>query len=259
MREGAKIVLCTPVMETVQSSFYIDAMRLAQRMTYLAMKGGPGFSVLTRQSSNLSDKRHFMVQRVLDDGWATHILWIDSDMTFDQNIAYSLLQYDKPIVAAACPTKMVPSFSTAVMQRGPSEFAPVDPSQCMGLVPVDFVGLGIALIDVAVYKTVPPPWFEVVWRPERECYEGEDWYFLRKAKEHGFTPYIDAEASTTVGHTGSFTFAHGLTYSEGLADERSPLDPPHGEADGSLLPLGGSSPSSHVSDESEGGKRNPSH
>ncbi len=258
MIDGAKIVMVTPCMDMVHTRFFIDAMRLAQRMTYVAMKGGPGFSVLVTQASILSHKRQHLVEQVLEHGWATHILWIDSDMGFeDQNFVLRLLAYDKDIVACACPTKAIPNQSTAVMQRGPNEFEPVSPFTTTGLVPVDFVGMGIMLTSIEVFKKTPSPWFETIYRPERGCYEGEDWYFIRKAREHGFQAYIDAETSQSIEHVGAFAYHHGLSYTE--ADLGSDLDPEHGIRSGSFSPESSEPSEPRLQGESEGGDDKPPH
>jgi len=60
-----------------------------------------------------------------------------------------------------------------------------------GLVEVDAVGMGCALIDTRVFKGIKPPWFEYRHNPLARTGLSEDLVFCEKAKKAGFPIYVD--------------------------------------------------------------------
>src|SRR6185295_11500380 len=101
------------------------------------------------------------------------------------------------------------SFPTA-RQRGPMpQGIPVFSRGKTGLEKVWRVGSGILLIDLALVRDIPKPWFEVRWSDKHNQFVGEDWYFLKKLEEAGHGDfYVDHDLSNSVEHVGDFSYGH---------------------------------------------------
>lgn len=127
---------------------------------------------------------------------ATHILWLDADMTFPRDTALRLLAHDKAIVAANYLTRVPPSRPTAVRD---GQF--VSSRDAQGLEDVDHVGMGVFLMRTSVVAGLPRPRF---------AYDGptitEDVYFCRLLRKAGHDIYIDHDLSKNVGHVGQHTY-----------------------------------------------------
>jgi hypothetical protein len=105
-----------------------------------------------------------------------------------------------------------------------------------GLLEVSRMGFGLVLTQAAVYEKLEKPYFSLAYRPQHDDFTGEDVFFCRKAKEAGFTPYIDLGMSQEIGHLGEFSFS--LEHSDALraqaqAEGRQTLTAggPHGPLD----------------------------
>jgi hypothetical protein len=178
-----------------------------------AEKGEPGNShylgIAIQKGSILPQLRHRLVRRAQELG-ATHILFADSDQDFPPYALRQLLSHRLPVVGANIATKMIPSSPTArhrheVVSTG----TPVEPKET-GVEKVWRLGLGFTLIEMGVFDTVPPPWFEVRYKPEVDDYEGEDWYFMAKLEAAGIGVYVDHGLSLGVGHWGDIRFDLGM-------------------------------------------------
>lgn len=129
---------------------------------------------------------------------ATHILWLDADMTFPPDAALRLLAHDKEVVAANYVTRVPPSRPTAVRD---GKF--ISSSGQSGLEEVDHVGMGVFLLNTSVVRDLPSPRF---WYDSPT--ETEDVYFCRLLRNAGQTIYIDHDLSQEVGHIGLHTYRH---------------------------------------------------
>jgi len=165
---------------------------------------------IDKRTSNLPRSR----QEILEDALlqdCTHVLFLDSDQTFPMDTAHRLIRWEKPVVACNIALKTLPSYPTA-RQRGPTAFGiPVysnSTANPMGLEKVWRVGAGIMLIDLAIVKTIPKPWFELRYSDKHQQFVGEDWYFCKKIEDAGHDIYIDHDLSRHIGHVGNFQFTH---------------------------------------------------
>jgi hypothetical protein len=76
------------------------------------------------------------------------------------------------------------------------------------IVPVDKAGTGFMLIDVDVFRKIPPFWFATM--VEAGHFWGEDTYFLHLLKHHGYSPSCDFGVKVT--HTGPTRHKPDLDY-----------------------------------------------
>lgn len=127
---------------------------------------------------------------------ATHILWLDADMTFPPDTALRLLKHDKEIVAANYVTRVPPSRPTA--KRNGKSVSSIDAT---GLESVDHVGMGVFLMRTSLVKELPSPRFFYSTMTETE-----DVYFCRLLRKAGHEVWIDHDLSKAVGHVGQYTY-----------------------------------------------------
>ena len=156
------------------------------------------------ESSMLVTNRHHAVKRALQEN-ATHLLFIDSDMTFPAWALKKLLMHDLPFVAANCTKRTFPVTGTAFDFDGNV----IDSSTRTGLEVVRQVGLAFALIRRDLLEALRPPLFMMEWIDGIKEYCGEDVFFAQKVQEAGFDVVIDHDLSKYIGHIGSFTFGYG--------------------------------------------------
>lgn len=164
-------------------------------------------SVLNTKGSILPKNRLEIVRRALE-GRYSHILFLDDDMTFPQDTLLRLLSHCKAVIACNCPTKMLPSTSTARDKGLGKTGVPVQSNGNVGIAKVWRVGTGVMLLDTRVFRGLSQPWFPVEWNPELGDYTGEDWAFCSRLEEAGIPIYVDHSLSREIGHVGSHEFRH---------------------------------------------------
>jgi hypothetical protein len=143
----------------------------------------------------------------------SHVLFIDSDMRFPQDMISRLLKHDLDIVATNCARRRMPTGPTAQIykENGDRELVWTMP-ESTGLQEVGSVGMGVMMIKAGVFKALSEPWYETPWRHDKRGYIGEDVFFCRKAREAGFKIWIDHDVSKEIGHIGMFEFKHDHTW-----------------------------------------------
>lgn len=121
-----------------------------------------------------------------------------------------LLAHGKPIVAAGYSQRKEPAKPVA-SKDGVWVYTEDDST---GIEPVDSIGMGVMLVETAVYEHLEMPWHCVGWNQQKGTVVGEDVYFCRKAKDIGAETFIDHDLTKEIGHIGYRTF----TYADALND-----------------------------------------
>lgn len=157
-------------------------------------------------SQNIADIRNAIVKQAKHAG-VTHLLMIDTDQTFDQNLIEDLL------------TRMMENEYQILGGKVHRRYEPYDPilyefdekknkyhlmnddkwinEDC---VEVAATGGGCLLIDMKVFEKIEYPWFKFIKTEESELNQpiGEDVYFCRKLKEAGISIFVDTKIK--IGH-----------------------------------------------------------
>lgn len=184
---------------------------LARAMTFFALMpydGEKKIGLEVCDSSNLAEGRTRLVSRAFSCD-ATHVLWVDSDMKFPEDVIPKLLNHNKLVVGANYPTKEVESRPTAY--RDDDDYiGPVwTKKDSSGLEPVSHVGLGLTLIDMRVYDALELPYFHFQpIEPDFVKTMGEDVYFFRKMKAAGIECFIDHDLSQNIAHVGKWEYTN---------------------------------------------------
>jgi len=159
------------------------------------------FQILTADSSMLVRNRHDLVKAAMKAG-ASHILFLDSDMTFPKDLFERMIEIDAPILAANCTHRRMPVKFTAHDFDG----LIIDSREKKGLQSVRQVGCAVMMIKREFFEKAQPPYFLMDWTPDYQSYSGEDVYFCQVAQEAGFNVVIDHELSMEIEHVGRYRY-----------------------------------------------------
>ena len=122
---------------------------------------------------------------------AHYLFFLDDDVMPPADTLEVLLSNNLPIVSGLYWAKMgVPAIWR--WNKASSNYEPIRNWPRNALFPIDAAGAGCLLIDMRVFQHIPEPWF--LWQirdPRKPQGLSEDWYFFKKAQEHGFTSYCD--------------------------------------------------------------------
>lgn len=208
-----KLAICIPSNGDWKADFGYSLAQLCVYCSSALFFEGENREVLfiDKRTSNLPRSRHECLEDALNQE-CTHALFIDTDQTFPMDTAHRLLRWEKPVVAANIPLKILPSFPTARARSaspfGSPIFSTGQATNPQGIEKVWRVGAGIMMIDCSILAKIPKPWFEIRYSDKHSQFVGEDWYFVKKCEDAGFDVYIDHELSRNVGHIGYMQYTH---------------------------------------------------
>lgn len=211
---GKKLMIGLPAYDhKVGVKMAVALMKLAQKVQehgiHIEVNSVCGCSVVSRA-------RNLIAHEFLKSN-ADHLMFIDSDMTFDADSVLRLMAWnqDKPIVAGAYEARK-PGKVYILSLDGDKDSVMMDP---MGLVRARRVATGFMMIQRKVLETLKekhPEWehldntsneklhafFDFACTPEG--YIGEDFLFCERAREAGFSVWIDP--TVKLGHMGITEF-----------------------------------------------------
>jgi len=199
------IAVCTPARDMVHSNF---TFCLVNMVAYHTLNTPDAICLKINQGTLIQNQRADLCLEAMRED-CTHVLFIDSDMTFPQDMVGRLLAHDKDIVATNCARRRMPTGPTARCLEGQLVYSMPEST---GLEEVESIGMGVMLISRKVFESLSEPWFETPWRTDKRGYIGEDVFFCRKARAAGFKIYIDHDVSKEIGHIGTFEFRHEHTW-----------------------------------------------
>lgn len=204
-----KIYIAVPSTERWEAQF---GMAYGQLMFYIAQFPiAPNVrkqqvTTVNRKSSMLCQSREDLLQEAIDTD-CTHILWLDSDMTFPADIVHKLYAHNRTFVGANYVRKMIPSSPVSVGMDGELLFTD---ELSTGLETALHIGLGACLMRLEDIKDIPAPRFAMEWNEKLGVYSGEDVYLAKKLRHHGIPCYIDHDVSHSVSHVGNLNYDHSL-------------------------------------------------
>jgi hypothetical protein len=203
------IAVCTPARDMVHTMYSYD---LVNMVAYHTLNTNDAVSLKISQGTLIANQRAELSLDAMQEN-CSHILFIDSDMRFPQDMIGRLLKHDLDIVATNCARRRMPTGPTAQLykENGDRELVWTMP-ESTGLQEVGSVGMGVMLIKANVFRALAEPWFETPWRMDKRGYIGEDVYFCQKAAAAGFKIWIDHDVSKEIGHIGTFEFKHDHTW-----------------------------------------------
>lgn len=208
-QEEIRLAVCVPCRELMHSVF---SHNLHSMLNYNWQKGIET-KVFYNMSTLLPAQRETLVTSARS--WAaTHILWLDSDVSFPFYTAYKLLDHNEPVVAGNYATRQIPHKTVAYKQLGGdwSNFLKhnKDTPLTKELIQVEGIGMGCMLTKITVFDNISKPYFPITWMPEAEDYLGEDINFCKALTDKGYKIFVDDILSRQLTHLGTFAFGHDL-------------------------------------------------
>lgn len=174
-----KVAICIPHLADYYYAEFVHSLLMMSRPVETA------FFILGTKP--LDTCRNQIAAQALRDEEVTHLLWMDSDMSFRHagDALMRLMGHNQPFVSALYFSKQFPFTPHAYRADSRGTYSAVT-DYPDGLFKADGVGMGFALIRREVFEKVKPPWFHF----DTEKGIGEDLNFSKKAREH-YEIYVD--------------------------------------------------------------------
>lgn len=187
-----KLMIAVPAYDTMRHEFVKSLTALVKRLTL----DGVNFDVDICSGTLAHVARDRLAAAAIGGGY-DWVLWLDSDMVFDEELLYDLQFAHKDFVTGICRSRRYP-FCSCV-------FSCLDPLERVELIPRDtfkIAGCGFAcvLMKTEILATVRKA-FKSCFLPTVEL--GEDLAFCLRAHAVGYQMF--AEPGVQLGHVGNIT------------------------------------------------------
>lgn len=195
-----KLLIAIPSLDYVNVEFMKCLVALVDRLH----RDNVDFEVKIISGTLVYAARDKLTHHALDN-WFTHVLWLDTDMIFNDDLVEDLLFSDKPFVSGLCHARRKPYMPCFFKSLDPVDRFDDYPNQ---LFEVAGVGMACVLMEARVLYDVMVK-FGTCFCPTKEL--GEDLAFCHKARQMGYRIYVDP--SVVIGHVG-----HVVIYPEDHRD-----------------------------------------
>lgn len=200
-----RLAIGGPTRDLVPASFAVDVAQL-----YATTRDAGPWRTVTLgfvAATYIHAGREWFLESTLQQG-ATHLLWLDTDMTFPPETAIRLAWHDRPIVACNYTTRDGSGDFTAMRKEAGATLPTRIETRAdsTGLEAVDAVGMGVMLMRLDVVASLAKPWFVHGLNDNGRQDIGEDIMFCRALRAAGHTIYIDHDLSKEIGHVGLYTY-----------------------------------------------------
>lgn len=191
-----QICLGVPSNDEVKANF---AMSFAAMSFMCGLKGVP-LAFVNQKGSILPKNRNALVS-VAQELKCSHILQIDSDLTFPPHSLLQLLSHRKPVVGCTYPRRSQPHDNLAI----PLNQQPVQ--NASGLTAVDRLPTGMLLMELSVFDKLRKPYFRFPTTEATEALpegriDGEDYHLCDALRGAGYDVFLDVELSFQLTHWG---------------------------------------------------------
>jgi hypothetical protein len=202
-----RLAIGGPTRDQVPASFAVD---VAELYAYTRDMGpwGRNISIGWIASTYIHVGRELFLEAAIKQG-ASHVLWLDTDMSVPRTAAVQLFLHDQPIVGCNYRVRQPSGLFTA--QRDNQRVPTLETST--GLEAVEAMGFGVVLMRTDLALDLPRPWFRHGQNAQGGDV-GEDIMFCRALREAGHTIYIDHDLSKEIGHVGQHTYITCAALSE---------------------------------------------
>lgn len=191
--EDVKILIGIPALAEMKTETTVSLITATSRLNYRAI-------LHVQKSCYVHDARNKIVDTAIEKK-CTHVMFIDSDMSFPGDAMNTLVERDLDIVGGLYYRRQPPHSPTLnILEEGklvnPTEF-PTDK-----LFKVWGIATGFLLIKVSVFEKIPNPWFFFSKFNGNDI--GEDYHFCKLAHEAGFDVWCDP--TFELGHIGEYCY-----------------------------------------------------
>lgn len=196
------ILIAVPCFDQVMADFAFALGRLLLRRSFSG-------EVIDCRGSDIVVARNSAAKRAVggatDGTQYTHLLFLDSDMSFPADTLERLLGHGKPIVGASYIRRCEPYNLLGAWEGSVPASGCVEALELPG---------GCLLINVAVLRKMGWPWFRIDYGQNYGERTGEDVWFCRRAREVGFKVWADMDLTREVAHVGvkRYTVQDGIDF-----------------------------------------------
>lgn len=166
------------------------------------MAKGVQVAIVNPQFSLVEVARNEIVAAAREVG-ATHILTLDSDMTFPPETLLQLLSHDKDVVCCDAVRRRPPITQVLLGLDGKPLKHPTGKDRnpdMQQLVEVKGGSSAVQLVKMEVFDRLKMPYFLVEYNDGK--FLGEDYYFTNKLRKAGIKVFCDLVLSPHIGHIG---------------------------------------------------------
>lgn len=155
-----------------------------------------------RKGLYIHDNRNYIVEEAIKAG-ATHLMFIDTDVTFEPEGIVKLLKDDKDIVGGMYNMKSLPLTTTVKFTNDKGEFVKADANSIpKTLFKCHAVATGFMLIKLSCLNKLKKPYFD--FGNYKGELMGEDIYFCDKAVKAGIEVWCNP--TIRIGHIGEYLY-----------------------------------------------------
>lgn len=231
------VFIATPCFGGLVSQHYMQSV--ISLIQYAGQAGFDAMLALLGHDSLITRSRNTLVTQFLNTPAATHLLFIDADISFDPRQVHEMLAFDQEVVAGIYPLKVINWDNAALKRLAGGETFQTAPllyvgTLCTGgelerhgrfatgiycgggflMIKRQAIEQMIAAYPEARYKNVHAfsnakgdeyyALFECLIDPETKTYISEDFGFCQKWRNIGGKIWLDTESRLT--HIGAFNF-----------------------------------------------------
>jgi hypothetical protein len=179
-----KIAIGLTTTGTFKSQMVFDLLAMLKDFPY-------HYEIIMQEGAVLHHNREVIVKTAISYG-CTHLLFIDSDMSFGTDALTRLIQRNKDIIGVNAHKKQLPLVSV-VKTQNKGEF-----------VTCDYLGTGFLLIKLSVFEKLSHPWFFWSSDDKGDVILSEDTWFCQKARKAGFEIWVDF--TLPIKHIGDYAY-----------------------------------------------------
>jgi hypothetical protein len=192
---NVRLAICIPARDMMHTATSFCLFNLAQVLNKLGIDS----KLFISPGTLIANQRHELVKSA-EEWQATHVMFIDSDITFEPIHVLRLLDFDELIVGAAYSKRVEPLIVTAwtEIDNWDSWVDPIEQTQSH--IKIQAMGLGFCLIKMSVFDELTLPWFQLGFYNGQ--YTGEDIEFFRKCNDNNIDIWLDIATTCELGHIG---------------------------------------------------------
>ena len=198
-------------------NFCSGMLQSLDHMVKKSIESGIKVNIAKTYGSIIPANRNKIVDSLLECG-ADYLLFIDSDMVFDDDALIQLMNHKRDIVSGLAVSRIAPFNPVAKdLQENGRYVVRKGLHEGRFYSDLDMVGCAFMLIKADVFKKLKKPYFAMP--AYKESVMGEDVYFCRAAKEAGYDVCVDS--SLLVGHIGEhiYTIHDHINFMETMEEE----------------------------------------
>lgn len=188
-----RLLIAIPTLDYVHYEFAACLTRLIIRLN----NDGVDFDVKWKGGTLVYAARDWLACQAINNSY-THVLWLDADMIFNDDLLDDLMFSGKPFVSGIAHGRRPPHASCLFTSLDP--IARFDDGYPANTFEVAGCGFACVLIETAIMRDVQMA-YHTCFLPMREL--GEDLAFCKRARDLGYK--IHGEPGVRLGHIGHIT------------------------------------------------------